>query len=427
VKTIHLPLLLFIITSFEMGTFNVFFGSVVHNTVIASCILIILFYWAGLTSKFGKIINVGYFDTKEFRYFSLFLLFSALYFIIHAFAIGPLTSIKYSVYLFILFLLLTQTRRKDFDRLCVMYFYLMAFISIAAVVQIILVSISGVSIYEFDSIKLIEDKWFRNADYVMPYLLTYASVEENVSFGPLSFVRAIGLSSEPKYFSVMLWVAYAISLGWNSFKSKKKLLFIRISLLLGLFFSHAYTSLLIVAFSFAFYWLLNLRLISNKIKTIIIFFTPILLSLLIVIVVDILFFIISPDSYEAARVRSFVYSIGSLNVADIVNFGLLGSNVVREGGDNIGVTTLEIWFRLGHIGFILYCIPIMFVIYKSIINFRCLKQNQKYSQVILLATYIVFYQIFFSQPYTLLSIFILASIYVRTQSVVGAVPPRRAL
>mgnify|MGYP001418548706 CR=1 FL=1 len=228
--------LIFLITSFEMGTFNVFFGSFVHNIVIMLCAGLVLFFWMFRVIKFGKIKNFGLLKAEEFHYFLFFSVISAFYFSVHAVIVGPLSGIKYSAYLFLFFILITQLKRRDFDSLCIIYLYLMAFLAAMSVIQIGLVAISGLSPDQFDSIKLIEDDFFRDVDYVMPYLLGYMAVEESISFGPLNFVRAIGLSSEPKYFSVMLLVALSICIGWNSLRSKKELLAIKILLLLGIFF-----------------------------------------------------------------------------------------------------------------------------------------------------------------------------------------------
>ena len=225
-------LLLFLITSFEMGTFNVFFGSLVHNSVIALCAGIVVFSWLLRVIKIGKIQNSGLFEATEFRYFLLFSVVSAIYFIVHALIVGPFTGAKYSAYLFLFFILITQMKRRNFDKLCAIYVCFMALLAFMSVTQIGLVAISGHSLDQFEPINLIEDEFFRPIDYIMPYLLGYMSVEESISFGPLTFVRAIGFSSEPKYFTVMLWVALAICLGWNSFGSKKELLVIKILLLL---------------------------------------------------------------------------------------------------------------------------------------------------------------------------------------------------
>jgi len=416
-RLIYLLILFFLITSFEMGSFNVFFGSGVHNNIIVACFSIILFYFLLVTIKSGKIVNLGHLNPKEFKYFSVLILSSALFFIFHSLIIGPFVSMKYAAYLFILFILITQTQEKHFNRLCIIYFCFMAYVALATVVQILLISISGVSIFEFDSIKFIDDEWFRDVDYAMPYLLSFSSVEGSVSFGPLSFVRAIGFSSEPKYFSAMLWLAYAISLGWNSFKSKKTLFFIRLSLLLGIFFSHAYSSILIIAVGCGFYWIMQLRLINTKIKTLLILFTPVLISLIVTISVNIILGLLPGDGFMASRMDSFIYTTGGLNLENATKFGLLGSDIaIREGEAISGATMLLNWYRFGHVGFIVYLVPIIFVIYKSILKFRCLTQKQKYALAILLSVYLIFYQVFFSQPYTLLSCFVLASIYVRTHS-----------
>lgn len=416
-RLIYLLILFFLITSFEMGSFNVFFGSEVHNSVIIVCFSIILFHFLLVTTQLGKIVNRGLLNPSEFKYFSAVILSSALYFIFHSVGIGPFSSMKYSSYLFILFILITQIQEKHFNRLCIIYIYFMAYVSLATVVQILLMSISGVSIFEFDSIKFIDDDFFRDVGYAMPYFLSFSSVEESVSFGPLRFVRAIGFSSEPKYFSVMLWLAYALSLGWDFFKYKKALFFIRISLLLGIFFSHAYSSILIIAVSYMFYWFMKLHFINTKAKMLLILFTPVLISIIVTMGVNIILGLFSGDNYMISRMESFLYTTGGLDLEKLSNFGLFGSNIsIGEGEAPQGATMLLNWYRFGNVGFIVYLVPIMFVIYKSILKFRYLQQKQKYALAILLSVYVVFYQVFFSQPYTLLSCFVLASIYVRTHS-----------
>ena len=97
----------------------------------------------------------------------------------------------------------------------------------------------------------------------------------------------------------------------------------------------------------------------------------------------------------------------------------MGKNVGGEDGDIVSVSLLQNWYRFGHIGFALYLIPVIFMLYKTITYYKFIKKNQKTSIVLLLATYIVFYQIFFGQPFTMLSIFILAVLYNRTKSAVG--------
>lgn len=409
-------LLLFLITSFEMGTFNVFFGSLVHNSVIALCAGIVLLSWLLRVIKSGKIQNSGLFEATEFRYFLLFSVISAIYFIVHAFIVGPFTGVKYSAYLFLLFILITQMKRRNFDKLCAIYVYLMALLAAMSVTQIGLVAISGLSPDQFDSIKHIEDDFFRPIDYVMPYFLGYMSVEESISFGSLNFVRAIGLSSEPKYFSVMLLVALAICLGWNSFGSKKELLVIKILLFLGLFFSHAYSSLLVIAFAFTFSHLLRTVRFGDKFKALLIITTPLILTLIVTVLMEAFLTIISGDGFAAARVASFLHSTSGVHILNISEFGLMGQNVGGEDGDIVSVSLLQNWFRFGHIGVALYVTPIIFVIYKTISHYKSIKKSQKRSIALLLATYLVFYQIFFGQPYTLLSIFILAVLYNCTKS-----------
>tara|TARA_B110000008_G_C16960780_1_gene560077 strand:+ start:1394 stop:2677 length:1284 start_codon:yes stop_codon:yes gene_type:complete len=399
-----------------MGTFNVFFGSFVHNIVIMLCAGLVLFFWMFRVIKFGKIKNFGLLKAEEFHYFLFFSVISAFYFSVHAVIVGPLSGIKYSAYLFLFFILITQLKRRDFDSLCIIYLYLMAFLAAMSVIQIGLVAISGLSPDQFDSIKLIEDDFFRDVDYVMPYLLGYMAVEESISFGPLNFVRAIGLSSEPKYFSVMLLVALSICIGWNSLRSKKELLAIKILLLLGIFFSHAYSSLLVIVFAVGFHYILKLDILGNKLKTIIIVLTPIILTMLLTAMMDFVLNFASGDGYAAARAASFLYSTSGADISSIGEFGLMGQNLGEEGSNIVSVTVLQNWFRFGHIGVALYFLPIFFVVYKTINNYKSIKKNQKRSIVLLLATYIVFYQIFFAQPYTLLSIFILAVLYNRSMS-----------
>jgi len=409
-------LLLFLITSFEMGTFNVFFGSLVHNSVIALCAGIVVFSWLLRVIKIGKIQNSGLFEATEFRYFLLFSVVSAIYFIVHALIVGPFTGAKYSAYLFLFFILITQMKRRNFDKLCAIYVCFMALLAFMSVTQIGLVAISGHSLDQFEPINLIEDEFFRPIDYIMPYLLGYMSVEESISFGPLTFVRAIGFSSEPKYFTVMLWVALAICLGWNSFGSKKELLVIKILLLLGLFFSHAYSSLLVIAFAFAIGHFLGTVRFGDKFKALLIITIPLILTVIVTVLMEGFLTMISGDGFAAARVASFLHSTSGVDISNISEFGLMGQNVGEEDGDIVSVTLLQNWFRLGHIGVTLYMTPIIFVVYKTTSHYKSIKKNQKRSIALLLATYIVFYQIFFGQPYTLLSIFILAVLYNRTKS-----------
>jgi len=401
-----------------MGTFNVFFGSLVHNSAIALCIGVVTISWLFRVIKTGNIQNSGLFEATEFRYFLSFSIVSAIYFIVHAFIVGPFSGAKYSAYLFLLFILITQMKRRSFDKLCAIYLYFMAFLAAMSVTQIGLVSISGLSPDQFDSIKFTEDDFFRTVDYVMPYLMGYMSVEESISFGPLNFVRAIGLSSEPKYFSVMLLVALAISMGWNSFDSKKELLVIKILLLLGLFFSHAYSTLLVIAFAVAFYNILSLGFPGDKFKAMAIILTPIMLMILVTPLMEFVLSSILDNDFAAARAASFLYSTSDGNISNISEFGLMGKNVGGEDGDIVSVSILQNWFRFGHIGVTLYFTPIIFIIYKTISHYKSIKKNQKKSIALLLATYVVFYQIFFGQPYTMLSIFILAVLYNRTKSAV---------
>ena len=410
-------LLLFLITSFEMGTFNVFFGSQVHNSIIVLCAGIVTFFWLARLSKNGLIQNFGLFEATEFRYFLFFSAVSAVYFIVHAFTVGPSTGVKYSAYLFLFFVLISQIKRNDFDKLCFIYLCLMALLAAMSVLQVILVAISDLSADQFDSIKHIEDKFFQDIDYVMPFLLGYMSVEEGVTFGPLNFVRSIGFSSEPKYFSVLLWVALAVCLGWTSVRSRKVLLLMKILLVLGLFFSHAYSSLLVIVFALAFHLFLRITPFGDRINALLIITTPLILVTLVSGVMEGLLSIVYSD-FVASRVSSFLYSTSSMDVSSISQFKLMGENVNEESSQIVTVTVLQNWFRLGHLGVAMYYALILFVVYKSISNFKCLKGNQKLSFVLLLSIYVVYYQIFFAQPYTLLSIFILVILYNRSKSAV---------
>lgn len=410
-------LLLFLITSFEMGTFNVFFGSQVHNSIIVLCAGIVAFFWLARLSKNGLIQNFGLFEATEFRYFLFFSAVSAVYFIVHAFIVGPSTGVKYSAYLFLFFVLISQIKRNDFDKLVFIYLCLMALLAAMSVLQVILVAISGLSADQFDSIKHIEDKFFQDIDYVMPFLLGYMSVEEGVTFGPLNFVRSIGFSSEPKYFSVLLWVALAVCLGWTSVRSRKVLFLMKMLLVLGLFFSHAYSSLLVIVFALAFSLFLRITPFGDKINALLIITTPLILITVVSGVMEVLLSIVYSD-FVASRVSSFLHSTSSMDVSSISQFKLMGENVGEESSQIVTVTVLQNWFRLGHLGVAMYYPLILFVVYKSISNYKYLKSNRKLSFVLLLAIYVVYYQIFFGQPYTLLSIFILVILYNRSKSTV---------
>lgn len=415
-KIFVLLLLLFLLTSFEMGTFNVFLGSRVHNSVITLCLGIVAFLWLFRSIKNGTIRNYGLLEKKEFLYFLFLSLVSAIYFIVHAFIIGPSSGVKYAAYLFLFFILITQIKKSDFDKLCFTYLCFMTLLAVMTVLQLSLVALSGLSADQFESIKHIENEFFRRVDYVMPYLLGYMAVEETVTFGPLNFVRAIGFSSEPKYFSVLLWVAVGICVGWNSVRSRKVLFVSKMLLFLGLFFSHAYSSLLVIAFAFSFYHLLSWVRFGNKFKALLITTTPIILSMIVELVMEGMLSMISGDSFVTARISSFLYSTANVDVWSISEFKLMGENVSEEGSQVAAVTVLQNWFRLGHLGIALYLPLIFFVFYKSISSFEYLNRKGQQSFVILLATYVVYYQIFFAQPYTLLSIFILAILYYRSKS-----------
>ena len=416
-KLLYILVLFFLITSFEMGSFNVFLGDPFHNSVIAACFVLILLYFCFKILKYGKIFNVGCLNPQEFKHFSFITLLLASFFIIHSVIIGPISSIKYSGYLLILFVLLTQLRKEDFNKLCIIYLCFMAYVSIAAFVQIILVSISGISIYDYVSIKLTDSAFFRAPDMVMPYFLTYSSAEENTTLGPVSFVRAIGFSSEPKYFAALLWPAFAISLSWTASKSVKTLFLVRAALLLGLLVTQAYSSLLVIFISFIFYWGMGLRFLSNVIKALMILCVPIFVSLILTLSLIIILGILPGSGVILARFDSLVYSAGSFNSSAGLNFGIMGSNI--KGEEDIPLsgnsTMLLNWYRFGHIGFLLYLTPIFFIIYRSVPSFVYLKRNQKWGLAILLSAYIIYYQIFFSQPFTLFSCFILASICFRAK------------
>tara|TARA_B100000787_G_scaffold50790_2_gene36639 strand:+ start:3365 stop:4651 length:1287 start_codon:yes stop_codon:yes gene_type:complete len=414
---IYSLILLFLITSFEIGSFNVFFGTEAHNAVIIfsfSCVLLLFFY---RVAGSGKISNSGYFTTNEFRYFFIIIFFSACYFLLHSFLIGPAGSAKYSAYVLMLFILTTQMVKKDFDRLCILFFSFMAIVSFASVVQILLVGISGKSLYDFELLTQNGDPWFRDIGYAMPYYLTYSSVSDSdITLGPLTFVRAIGFSSEPKMFSILLWVAYGICLSWRTRNSGTLLFLIRAMLLVGLFFAHAYSSLLVVFFAAFFYLILKKPVISPKLKVLLILVVPFLVALAVTFLETIILGVFSSGGYAAGRVDSFLYSSSGFFFFDAIHFGLFGSNIAD--GENVvagGVTMLLHWSRLGHLGFLLYLMTISFIIYKSIINFGYLKKHEMYSQALLISVFITFYQLFMSQPYTLFSIFILASIYMRSR------------
>ena len=416
-QILYLLILLFLITSFEIGSFNVFFGSDLHNAAVVVCFLSVLIYFLFRASKYRKIINSGYLSPSEFKYFFLIILVSGVYFIFHSLIVGPLGSAKYSAYVLILFILITQFQKIFFDKFCKIFFIFMAIVSAAAVFQILLVAISGSSIYDFEPLKKNGDLWFRAVDYAMPYFLTYSSMEESVTFGPLTFVRAIGFSSEPKFFSVLLWAAYGICLSWTSLKSRAPLFLIRASLLLGLFFAHAYSSLLVFVLAALFYFILKKATMSDKFKVFLILGVPIFVSIAVTFAGAIILEIMPAGSYQAQRMESFIYTSGGFYLFEIPNFGMIGSNLVSEENELVsGVTMLLHWARLGHLGFLLYLMPIAFIIYKSIVNFRYLEKHQMYSQAILLSVFITYYQIFISQPYTLFSIFILASLYIRSRS-----------
>ena len=416
-KLLYILLIFFLVTSFEMGSFNVFLGDLFHNIVIATCFFLIILYFSFKILKYGTVFNVGCLNLQEFKHFSFITLLLATFFIIHAVIIGPIASIKYSGYLLMLFVLITQLTKKDFNKLCIIYFCFMAYVSIAAFVQIILVSISGTSIYDYVSIKLSDSAFFRAPDMVMPYFLTFASAEENASLGPFSFVRAIGFSSEPKYFSALLWPAFAISLSWRASKSTKILLLVRTALLLGLLIAQAYSSLLVICVSCTFYWVMRLHLVNNGIKSLIILFMPIFISLILTVSVVIILGAIPGGGMIFARLNSFIYSVGDFNLNTVMNFGTMGTNIAS--GEEIplsgNATMLLNWYRFGHVGFLLYLAPIFFIIYKSVSCFFYLKPNQKWGLAILLSTYVVYYQTFFSQPFTLFSCFILASICFRAK------------
>ena len=159
-------------------------------------------------------------------------------------------------------------------------------------------------------------------------------------------------------------------------------------------------------------------MLGNKFKAMAILLTPIMLMILVTPVMGFVLSSILDNDFAAARAASFLYSTSDGNISNISEFGLMGQNVGEEDGDIVSVSILQNWFRFGHIGIVIYFTPIIFIIYKTISHYKSIKKNQKRSIALLLATYIVFYQIFFGQPYTMLSIFILAVLYNRTKSAV---------
>ena len=328
----------------------------------------------------------------------------AFYFGFHEIVFGDsLVSIKYSIYLAMLILILFM--KYNFFYIFKILGYSGGIISMCIVIQqFLMIAINAGDLSHFN-VAINGDDWGRweSCDFVLPYglgLIERCGYGYDVSIFGVQINRSLFFMTEPKYISSMLLVTFASLLisKSNSF-SRSFFLFTH---LIAIFFVGALSAIFLIFLSAL---LVFFRFIGPKIYTSAVFLFP--LFILPTLIYSILL-IAGIDGFILNRFASASHSIGSGGFENISIFGQAfgecTANICFDTGllDNLLKT-------YGLIGLIIFWIFLYYLIKPmfEIIRTNKIATSNIYALMLLLNTYVVFNIYFFGDIFNMFGMLIL--------------------
>lgn len=411
IKLFYLVNAVFLVTSFEIGSFNVIFTPTVHNIVISISMLIFLLPLIFSFLNSGKIKDHGLIGNGKFRLFLYTLALLSLYFLINAFIKNCyVTSIKYSVYVLFLIILCVMYKNSQIRIFGKAYICLMVAIASLTIIQCLALSLND---WNLDGYKAINEKFvysekkndfFNDVDYISPYGIGWVRREGFVNYGSLKFIRAIGFSSEPKYYSILLWIAVALTLSYYLQSSLMKYLLL-VPLVSALWLSNAYSSIIVVGLTIWVYWLFCIKHLHPNLKSFIVLCIPVMVNVFTTFIPMDIF-----HGYALQRYESFKYAVPGLEDLNFSGISFLGQGF-GESETKLGPSIFLMITRYGVLGFLLY-IGMLHLFFKTAFKRVTDKTDDqiKLGISVLISTIAGFFLIFVSQPITLLMCFSLVSL-----------------
>lgn len=377
----------FLVTSFEIGSLNLIFNENIHIVAIGISMFIFL------------LININKFTRKILKLnrkinITLILLIVILL-ILFSINNKIINFLKYASYLLFFLLVLNGVAYQRMLKFSNMYINIILLIAVMGIFQTMLLSLEGWDNLQYAILSKNESLFWGSPDYIFPYGLSFVKLEEPVDLIFIKFIRLIGFSSEPKFFSMLLLVALGM-LFLNSTRLNWKFKIKILTLSFALFLSLSFTTLLVISVTLVLYFLskfLNLKLLN-----LIIILIPFVIPLLSFVNIEQIL-----DGYIGERFASFLYSthgVSEFNINQISLFGLV------EGSELHGISTNLLYLsKMGLLFFVTYNYLIYTIVDASTRNFLLLSSSRKFGSLLIISTIIIFNLIFISQAVTLLMVF----------------------
>jgi hypothetical protein len=394
-------LLLFLVTSFELISLNALFNRHVHNFVVMLGVTL----WS--TKTMMHIIKRKYFRCPysiPLQIFKSSILISSvvfLFFVAHAcFSPNPWPSLKYAVYA-VFFIFISEGDGRTVKSTGIYFVYLVVALCIMAEIQFLVLNViqPDMNMRFFPISGKIHSELMRyDADYVNPFYLGYLRIEDPVVIGPLRFIRANAYTTESKYFSSLCWLALGfVLISGSQIKAHKK--FITLFIVAGMFLAHAYTSILVIAATGTIFFILRIKKLPALLLATSFVILPTALGYLARAIPLGIF-----NGYARTRFLSFLGTWKDVRWEDFLHVPSFGYGV---GVMDISASNLVInYWRFGILGIALLVIFLIFhfsyIIQKAQTTLDLSKQL---GVSIFLATLLVFFLFFHSQPLTLLVCF----------------------
>lgn len=331
----------------------------------------------------------------------------AFYFGFHEIMFGDsLVSIKYSVYLALLILILFM--KYNFFYIFKVLGYSGGIISMCIVVQqFLMISIDAGDLSHFN-VAINGDDWGRwgSCDFVMPYglgLIERCVYGYDVSIFGIQINRSLFFMTEPKYISSILLVTFASLLISKSHSFTRS--FFLFMHLVAILFIAALSAIFLIFISGL---LVFFRFIGPKIYTSVVFLFP--LFILPTLIYSILL-IAGIDGFVLNRFVSASHSIGSGGFENISIFGQAFGKCTANMCDDTGLLD-SLLQTYGLVGLFIFWIFLYYVIKPMFLIIRTnkIKTSSIYALILLLNTYVVFNIYFFGDIFNMFGMLILSII-----------------
>ncbi len=348
---IYYLFLVIIILSKELLSFRLVLGIQTYNVIIGIFIVffLILSFFDFSDKKFKT--RMLFFEKKRYlKYFNIVVWAFVFYLLIHEFIFTDgLRSIKLIVYFFILLAFSSREINLNMEKLAIVFVWVVFILALASILQVLLIAgidkndISGHRIYGS-----LETEFKRGDDiYRNPYLLGLVREESTVDFGPFEFRRANSYTTEPKFYSFIL-ISGLIALFFLGMKGNVRMMQL-VVLTLALFFSHAYSSLLVFGLAFCF-------IIFSRIKKIPSIYFGILILVFLIFALQFMtpFFISHSSGFAKLRFQAFSDIYEGIKNLPYKEVGAFGFGFDRPDLEKDIASIFLVFLRYGYIGLILY-------------------------------------------------------------------------